>query len=115
MEFSVKTNRLAILSFVSGLISLLSLGVTFVLFPASPGNFPEPGSPFNSFLDVSRSVRDLATIVSLVTGILALREIRKKGGMEKGKALAWAGIILGAGWRLLVAIYYTSALMFSGR
>ena len=116
MEISVKTNRLAIVSFVSGLISFLSLGVLLpVLLPPYPGYLPEPASPINTVMDLSRPVRDFCTILALFTGILALREIRKKGGMEKGKALAWAGIILGAGWRLLVAIFFTSALIFSGR
>jgi hypothetical protein len=117
MENSIKTNRLAIVIFVSGLISLLSFGITLIplLFPASLGNFPEPGSPINRFLDVSRSVGDLATIVSLVTGILALREIRKKGAMEKGKTLAWVGMALGAGWRVLIAVYFILGMLFSLR
>ncbi len=119
-KFDAKTNRLAIVSFVSGLIGLLSLGLTLfpVLFPPSPGNLPEPASPINIIMDLSRSVRDLSTIVSLLTGILALREIKKKGRLEKGKGLAWAGIILGAGWilfRLVVAIFFILALIFSGR
>jgi len=117
MENPIKTNRLAIVSFVSGLISLLSFGITLIplLFPASLGNFPEPGSPINRFLDVSRSIGDLATIVSLVTGILALREIRKKGAMEKGKTLAWVGMALGAGWRVLIAVYFILGMLFSLR
>ena len=116
MEISVKTNRLAVVSFVSGLISFLSLGVLLpVLFPPYPGYLPEPLSPINTIMDLSRPVRDICTILALFAGILALREIRKKGGMEKGKALAWAGIILGGGPRVLVAGYFILALLFSGR
>ena len=116
MEITVKTNRWAIVSFVSGLIAFLSIGALLLIgVTTSPGNFPAPGSPINSFLDVSRSAGNLATIVSLVTGILALREIRKNGGMEKGKMVAWAGIILGGGPRVLVAAYFILALLFSQR
>jgi hypothetical protein len=80
MKTTVKTNRLAIASFVSGLIAFLSLGLTLypVLFPPTPGNLPEPASAFSIFMDLSRSVRDLSTIVSLITGILVFREIKKK-------------------------------------
>ena len=119
MEISVKTNRLAIVSFVSGLIGLFSLGLTLfpVLFPPSPENLPEPTSPINIFMDLSRSVRDLGALVALLTGILALREIKRNAGTEKGKILAWVGIILGGGWilfRVLVAIFFILALIFSG-
>jgi len=116
MENPVKTNRWAIASFVSGLIAFLSLGALLLVgVTTSPGNFPAPGSPINSFLGVSRSVGNLATIVSLVTGILALREIRKKGGLEKGKTLAWVGIALGAGPRVLIAAYFIVGMLFSQR
>ena len=115
MEKPVKTNRLAIVSFVSGLISLLSFGISFVVISESAGNLPEPGSPIYSFLDLSRSTGNLATFVSLVTGILALRTIRKKDGMEQGKTLAWIGMALGAGWRVLVAIYFILGMLFSLR
>ena len=118
MEITLKTNRLAIVSFVSGLIALLSLGALFpVLFPAFSGNLPEPTSPINTIMDLSRSVRDPCTIVSLITGILALREIKRNAGTEKGKILAWIGIIFGGGWilfRVLVAIFFILALIFSG-
>ena len=116
MKITVKTNRLAIASFVSGLIAFIILGALLLAgVTASPGNFPEPGSPINSIMDVTRSVGNLATIVSLVTGLLALRAIRKNGGMEKGKTLAWVGIALGAGWRVLIAIYFILGMLFSLR
>jgi hypothetical protein len=62
-----------------------------------------------------RSALDLFTFLSLLIGILALRDIRKKGGTEKGKTLAWAGIILGAGPSVLVAIYFIAGMLFSLR
>lgn len=116
MEIAVKTNRLAIVSFVSGLIAFLILGALLLVgVIVSPGDLPEPTSPINTIMGVARSALDLCTILSLLTGILALRDIRKKGGMEKGKTLAWVGITLGAGPRVLVAAYFIVALLFSGR
>jgi hypothetical protein len=116
MGNTIKTNHWAIVSFVSGLIAFLILGALLLVgVTASQGSLPEPTSPINSFLNVSRSVGDLATIVSLATGILALREIRKKGEIEKGKALAWFGMALGAGGRLPIAVYFILGMLFSLR
>ena len=105
MECSGKTNRLAIVSFVSGLIALLSLGFYWALFsiafPSSPGYSPEPtNSAIITSMDLSVSLRNLCALIALVTGILGLREIKKQAGTEKGKTLAWVGIVLGAGWIL---------------
>ncbi|MFH1446442.1 MAG: DUF4190 domain-containing protein [Chloroflexota bacterium] len=117
MENSIKTNRLAIVSFVSGLIALLSLGFYWVLFliafPSSPGYAPESANrAIITIMDLSISVRNLCALVALLIGILALRDIKKKDGTEKGKILAWVGIILGAGevlFRLLVGIIFILA------
>jgi len=96
MESSIKTNRLAIVSFVSGLIALLSIGLIFVLY-----NSQEVTGGIISITDgILIPVRNLCVAVALLTGILALREIKKKDGTEKGKILAWVGIVLGAGWML---------------
>lgn len=120
MKTTVKTNRLATVSLVSGLIALFALGpiLFLLLFPPSPGNLPEPSSPINTLLTFSRPIGNLFTLVSLVTGILALREIKKKGGTEKGKLFAWIGIIIGGGWilfRVLIAIYFILGMLFSQR
>jgi len=120
MENPVKTNRLAIVSFASGLIGLISLGIILlpVLFLASPGDLPEFTGPVSILMDASRSLSDLATILAFITGILALRDIKKKVGMEKGKTLAWVGIIVGAGWilfRVVVALIFILALFFPVR
>lgn len=115
MEINVTTNRLAIISFVTGLIGILTVVLTMLplLFPPSLENLPEPTGLIAIIMGFSRSVRDLSTFVALVTGILSLREIKKKSGMEKGRLLAWTGIIVGGGWilfRVLIALFFILAL-----
>lgn len=120
METTIETNRLAIASFASGLIGLSALSpfLFLLLFPSSPGNLPEESSPINILLTLSRSIGNLSTLVSLIAGILALREIKRKGGTEKGRLFAWVGIVIGGGWilfRALVALYFILGMLFSLR
>ena len=97
MESSIKTNRLAIVSFVSGLIGLISIVIIFLLYRSQ-----ETAAGIISITDgIIMPLRNLCVVVALATGILALRDIKKKDGTEKGKIFAWVGIILGAGWILL--------------
>ena len=96
MESSNKTNRLAFVCFVSGIIALICIVLTFVLY-----NSAESAGGIISITDgIIMPFRNLCVAVALLTGILALREIKKKDGTEKGKILAWFGIVLGAGWIL---------------
>ena len=101
MKSLIKTNRLSIIGFVSGLLALLSLGLYWVLFSQA---FPSSLEPANrviiTIMDLSVSFRNLCALTALITGIFRLREIKKKGGIERGKTLAWVGIILGAAWIL---------------
>jgi len=110
MESSIKTNRLAIVSFTSGLIAIFSIGLIFVLYSSQ-----ETAGIIISITDgIIMPLRNLCVVVALVTGILALRQIKKKDGTEKGKLLAWVGIVLGAGWiifGLLVGITFLLAEM----
>jgi hypothetical protein len=106
MESSLETNRLTIVSFISGLIVLLSLGLYYGListaYPTSPGQSPLlPERIIIAIMDGSVSVRNFCALTALVTGILGLREIKIKDGNEKGKILAWIGIVIGSGWLLL--------------
>ena len=121
MENPVKTNRLAIVSFVSGLIALLfTFGLFFVrmsLFSFPGGSLPEPTDPAVNTIEFWSTwigrLGTIATFGAIITGILALSEIKKKGGMEKGRLFAWVGIILGAAWilfRLVVALFFILAL-----
>ena len=126
MEITVKTNRLAIASFVSGLLALLlTFGLLLVrmsLFVSPDGTFLEPTNPTLNAIEfwtpwVSR-VGSIATIGAILMGILALLEIKKKGGREKGKIFAWVGIILGAAWilfRVAIALFFILALVIPVR
>jgi hypothetical protein len=102
MENPVKTNRLALISFVCGLLALLSLGLYYVL---SEINNITPTGPFGptllSMMDLTVPVRNGSSLVALILGILALIEIKKKEGAEKGKLFAWVGMLLGAAWLLI--------------
>jgi len=117
MEITIKTNRLAIVSFVSGLMALLlTFGVFFVrlsFYTSLEGTLPEPTDPalarFEFWSTWVGRLGGLATFGAIIAGVLALLEIRKKGGIEKGKLFAWVGIILGASWiifRLAIALFF---------
>ena len=94
MDSSIKTNRLAIVSFASGLVAILSIGLIFIFY-----NSHETAGGIVSITDgIIMPLRNLCVAVALVTGILALRQIKKRNGTEKGKIFAWFGIVLGAGW-----------------
>jgi hypothetical protein len=110
MEKTLKTNRLALISFVCGLIALLSLAFYYALFAI---NNITPTGPFGptlvTIMDLTVPLRNILSTVALVTGILAVLEIRRKAGTEKGRWLAWAGILLGAAWfltRLVVGLVF---------
>ncbi len=98
MNNSVKTNRLAIISFGIGVVVLLSLLLYWVLFtaayPPSPGYVPESENRIlSAIMDLSVSVRNLCAPGALITGVLALLEIKKRAGCERQNT-RWAGIVL---------------------
>lgn len=96
MEHSNKTNRLAIACFVSGVIALLCIVLIFVLY-----NSVETSNSIIRITDgIIMPIRNLSVAVTLLTGILALHDIKKKGGTKKDKILTWSGIVIGAGWIL---------------
>ncbi len=102
MENTVKTNRLALISFICGLIALLSLGLYYVLFGKAYGTATgNINTVLLSIMDLTVPVRNVFSSAAVITGILALVEIKKKEGAEKGKLLAWVGILLGAVWFLV--------------
>ena len=106
MEPAIRTNRLAIISSVSGLVVLISLGLYRIFFLlAYPTSNGIPGETINRFfltlMDLTVPVRNLSAAAAILVGIFALKEIKKKTGTEKGKLLALSGIMCGAGWILI--------------
>lgn len=97
MSTPVTINRLALISFVSGLLVVLisamivAIGMWWVA--------PAVDSLVVTIIDgVLLPLRNLCVFAAVITGILALRAIKDKGGSERGTFLAWAGIALGVGW-----------------
>jgi hypothetical protein len=96
---SKKTNLLSILSFACGLTALISIGIIFGAY-----NWMEPTQAILFITDgILIPIRNISVLVALVTGILSLRDLKKKGPSEKGKWLAWAGIILAGAWLIFGA------------
>jgi len=96
MENSNKTNQLAIISFVSGMIALICIVLIFAFY-----NSAETAGSISNITDgIIMPVRNLCVIVTLLTGILAVKDIKKTGGTKKEKILSWFGIVVGAGWIL---------------
>lgn len=117
MEPATRTNRLAIISFVSGLILLISLGLYRIFFllayPTSAGNSAEPINRFFlTLMDLTVPVRNLSAAAAILLGIVALREIKKKSTMQKGKLLAWSGIVCGASW-ILIGVLVGAAFLLA--
>ena len=111
MEHSAKTNRLAIISFAFGITALLFIAIVFLFFNA----IKTPNSIIGIIDAIIIPARNLCVAVALITGVLALIEIKKKGGTKKGKIFAWTGIIIGAGWMifglLIGALFLTGEIL----
>jgi hypothetical protein len=94
MENNTKTNKLAIISFICGLIALISIGSIFAGY-----NMTEPTPAILFITDgILMPIRNISVVAALIIGIFALRDLKKKDRSEKGKWLAWAGIIMGGAW-----------------
>ena len=108
MECSNKTNQLAVVSFVSGIIALLCIVIIFVLY-----NSVETSKGIIKITDgILIPARNFFIVVTLLTGFFALNDIKKKGGTQKSKILSWFGIVIGAGWiffGLLVGVTFLLA------
>ena len=96
MEPATRTNRLAIISFVSGLILLISLGLYRIFFllayPTSAGNSAEPINRFFlTLMDLTVPVRNLSAAAAILLGIVALREIKKKARYAERETIGLVG------------------------
>ena len=103
---------MAWVSFIFGLIALFSLGLYWALqslvSPTLSVDFAN--RVILPIMDLSTMIRNMCAVVALVTGIIALVQIKKEVSSEKGKLFAWIGIALGAGWMLfglLVGVIFT--------
>ena len=79
MEKPSNVNRLAIVSFISGIIALLSIIFLFIAYN-SQGN---PVVSIGITDGIVIPVRNICVGVAILTGILSLRDIKKKDGAEK--------------------------------
>lgn len=119
METTIRTNRLAIVSFATGLIAfLITIGAVFTvmsLLNAPLGTDPglAAGPETGLFASWIGGLAGFASVSAMATGVIALLGIRKSAGREKGRWLAWSGIGLGASWflfRLAIALFFILAL-----
>ena len=106
MEKSGKMNTLSIMSFCCGLLVLISLGLYWflALVPAPAASGLPSGvidRVHNIIMDVSVRIRNFSAFVAVITGIIALREIKKSDRTEKGKIFAWIGLIIGVVWIIM--------------
>lgn len=108
MDKSNKTNRLALISFTCGLIAFLSVGIIFAVY-----NLTEPTQAILFITDgILMPIRNISVVVALVTGILGLRDIKKKDPSEKGAWLAWAGIVISVGI-ILTSLFISLSFLIS--
>lgn len=99
---AVRTNRLAMISFASGLLALLCIAGMLIAMSLAPTDYDLVGTLTSGVL---LPLRDLSVLVALVTGILALREIKQKRAPRGEKRwrgwalrLAWAGLCSLSSW-----------------
>ncbi len=110
----MRTNRWAIVSVVLPIIGVacLALGILLLLaYPPSEGHH----SPFFSAawgpILVASTVVFFSGPSSLLFGIVALRQIKSRKGEEKGKVLAWIGVVFG-GVYIAIWVLYISFISF---
>jgi len=114
-----KLNRLAIVGFISGILSIYPILIVFYiiikqLLPRSPIIFLDKWFEFNpSFSTYYYFFGSFPFIVlSLIMGISALIQIRNRGKNEKGKTLATFALVFGSiGFIFLLYLTYFSACM----
>lgn len=79
MEQPAKTNKLAIISFACGFL----LAGLWILQPV----FALPNVPYSV-------VTEALIVASPLTGLVALIQLRRKKGAERGHVFAWFGILI---------------------
>lgn len=96
---AVKRNSLAVVTAGLDVAAVLLWAGAFLIvaaFPPAAGHHSPLFSPASGPFMLVSTLGWLVPLIGLVTGVIALRQIAKTTGREKGKALAWTGIIVGA-------------------
>jgi hypothetical protein len=88
---SRKTNVLAIISLVVAIAPILLIFIPYIACLAF-----------------------LCPLAAIILGIVALTQISKSGGLQKGKGLAIAGIIVGGLWVILIPAIVIGGLTILG-
>jgi hypothetical protein len=111
-----KINRLAIVGFISGILSIYPICIDYYFIATS--GLPEGNNSFlgkwfesNPQLSIYYFYGSFPfAIISLIMGISALIQIRHRGKNEKGKLLAILALIFGAiGFLCLLYLAYFTA------
>ena len=106
MENKLKVNSLAIVSFFSGIIVLFTLGLYYALSQTLYMNLELFSSEILNrvpliLMELSVPFRNIFAALAVLTGVFGLRELKKNPETQRGKSLAWIGILLGGGWIIL--------------
>lgn len=106
MENKLKVNSLAIISFISGTIVLFSLGLYYALSQTLLRNIDLFSLEILNrvplvLMELSVPFRNFFAPLAVLTGVFGLREIKKNPQIQKGKPLAWIGMLFGGGWIVL--------------
>ena len=120
MENKLKVNSLAIISFISGTIVFFSLGLYYALSQTLLRNIDLFSLEILNrvplvLMELSVPFRNIFAPLAVVTGVFGLREIKKNPQTQKGKSLAWIGMLFGGGWivlGVLVSVVFLVAKIF---
>lgn len=111
MQKASTSNRLALVSFISGITALIAIAVVFIFYTSSETQ----GGAISIIDGIVMPIRNLSVGLALITGIFALREIKKTGGTTKDRIFSWFGIVIGTGWILFgifVGLLFSLPLIF---
>jgi hypothetical protein len=116
MSVRVRNNRWAIVSVALTIIGVVGLGAGMLLqmaYPPSEGH----ASPFFSAaagpILLASTLALLTGPFSLFSGIVALRQIKRSKGEEKGNVLAWIGVVFGGMYIAIWVFAIISMIFFS--
>lgn len=100
-NFVRKTNRLAIISLVAGIVSFLLVIYMFFVIATGSGDTPITFYIFGGFLFAA---------ICEVTGKRALEQIKKSGNIEKGRGLVITGKVIIVLPIILIILLFVKAI-----